>query len=313
MAKMKLKIQGMSCQHCVKTVTDALTGLEGVQSAKVNLRKNEAAVNFDPSRITSDNLTKTVTEVGFEVVEEIKPIPVKYLGAVLILLLSAIGCSDVPYTGPVLTVDNVDRYLDSVGEDTACLQDGFDSICLKRVEREEDDVDYNVPIIHVYPSSLIFLFYYEDSPILRAERLMDTTQIVQELLDKGLVQLAANDNTDGDNSTVSGEWVIQIYYSDTFSESNRGQTLKTSGLDITVVEGMPQKVDSQGKLEIKNFEQIDGSDGTRGVQFSIETEAKDITIEVGGLVTGYTAKFYINVDGVASDEVTNTLQLLPLQ
>lgn len=312
MAKMKLKIQGMSCQHCVKTVTDALTGLDGVQSAKVNLRKNEASVNFDPSRITSDNLTKTVTEVGFEVVEEIKPIPVKYLGAVLILLLSAIGCSDVPYTGPVLTVDNVDRYLDSVGEDTACLQDGFDSICLKRVEREEDDVDYNVPIIHVYPSSLIFLFYYEDSPILRAERLMDTAQIVQELVDKGL-QLAANDNTDGDNSTVSGEWVIQIYYSDTFSESNRGQTLKTSGLDITVVEGMPQKVDSQGKLEIKNFEQIDGSDGTRGVQFSIETEAKDITIEVGGLVTGHTAKFYINVDGVASDEVTNTLQLLPLQ
>ena len=312
MAKIKLKIQGMSCQHCVKTVTDALTGLEGVQSAKVNLRKNEAVVNFDPSRIDSDNLTKTVTEVGFEVVEEIKPIPVKYLGAVLILLLSAIGCSDVPYTGPVLTVDNVDRYLDSVGEDTACLQDGFDSICLKRVSAEEDDVDYNVPIIHVYPSSLIFLFYYEDSPILRAERLMDTAQIVQELVDKGL-QLAANDNTDGDNSTVSGEWVIQIYYPDTFSESNRGQTLKTSGLDITVVEGMPQKVDSQGKLEIKNFEQVDGSDGTRGVQFSIETETKDITIEVGGLVTGYTAKFYINADGVASDEVTNTLQLLPLQ
>jgi copper ion binding protein len=76
MAKIKLKIQGMSCQHCVKTVTDALTGLEGVQSAKVNLRKNEAVVNFDPSRIDSDNLTKTVTEVGFEVVEEIKPIPV---------------------------------------------------------------------------------------------------------------------------------------------------------------------------------------------------------------------------------------------
>ena len=312
MAKVKLKIQGMSCQHCVKTVTDALTGLDGVQSAKVNLRKKEAAVNFDPSRITSDNLTKTVTEVGFEVVEEIKPIPVKYLGAVLILLLSAIGCSDVPYTGPVLTVDYVDRYLDSVGEDTTCLQDGFDSICLKRVGGEEDDVDYNVPTIHVYPSSLIFLFYYEDSPILRAERLMDTAQIVQELVDKGL-QLAANDNTDEDNSTVSGEWVIQIYYPDTFSESNRGQTLKTSGLDIKVVEGMPQKVDSQGKLEIKNFEQIDGSDGTRGVQFSIETEAKDITIEVGGLVTGYTAKFYINVDGVASDEVTNTLQLLPLQ
>ena len=28
------------------------------------------------------------------------------------------GC-ETPYTGPILTVDNVDRYFDSVGEDTS--------------------------------------------------------------------------------------------------------------------------------------------------------------------------------------------------
>ncbi len=67
MEKTKLKINGMSCQHCVKTVTDALTELPGVRRAKVNLRKAEAVVHFDASRVTPANLTETITEAGFEV------------------------------------------------------------------------------------------------------------------------------------------------------------------------------------------------------------------------------------------------------
>ncbi|MDE0012764.1 MAG: copper ion binding protein [Candidatus Poribacteria bacterium] len=67
MQKTKLKIGGMSCQHCVKTVTDALTELEGVQRAKVNLRKGEAVVRFNELRITPTNLRDAITEAGFKV------------------------------------------------------------------------------------------------------------------------------------------------------------------------------------------------------------------------------------------------------
>ena len=67
MQKTKLKINGMSCQHCVKTVTDALTELEGVQRAKVNLRKGEAVVRFDALHVTPTHLKAAVTEAGFEV------------------------------------------------------------------------------------------------------------------------------------------------------------------------------------------------------------------------------------------------------
>ncbi len=67
MEKTKLKIGGMSCQHCVKTVTDALKELPGVRRAKVNLRKAEAVVHFDASRITTVNLTEAINAVGFEV------------------------------------------------------------------------------------------------------------------------------------------------------------------------------------------------------------------------------------------------------
>ena len=67
MKKTKLKIGGMSCQHCVKTVTDALTELEGVQRAKVNLRKGEAVVRFDELCIAPTDLEDAVTEAGFEI------------------------------------------------------------------------------------------------------------------------------------------------------------------------------------------------------------------------------------------------------
>ncbi len=66
MQKTKLKIGGMSCQHCVKTVKDALTALEGVQRAKVNLRKGEAVVRFDELYVNPVNLRDAITQAGFE-------------------------------------------------------------------------------------------------------------------------------------------------------------------------------------------------------------------------------------------------------
>lgn len=66
MAKTKLKINGMSCQHCVRTVTDALTELPGVRRAKVNLRKGEAVVHFDAVRVNTANLREVITAMGFQ-------------------------------------------------------------------------------------------------------------------------------------------------------------------------------------------------------------------------------------------------------
>ena len=66
MQKTRLKINGMSCQHCVKTVTDSLTKLKGVQRVKVNLRKGEAVIRFDELSITPTHLKDAITEAGFE-------------------------------------------------------------------------------------------------------------------------------------------------------------------------------------------------------------------------------------------------------
>ena len=68
MAKATLKIDGMSCEHCVKTVTEALMGANGVSRAKVNLKKGQAKVNFDDSKITPEQLGEAITAAGYEFV-----------------------------------------------------------------------------------------------------------------------------------------------------------------------------------------------------------------------------------------------------
>ena len=66
--KKQLKVEGMMCQHCVKHVTDALLGVEGVQSVDVNLKKKEALVVCD-SDVADDALRLAVTNAGYEVVK----------------------------------------------------------------------------------------------------------------------------------------------------------------------------------------------------------------------------------------------------
>lgn len=233
----------------------------------------------------------------------------KVISLTLIVLCSFIGCTDTPYTGPMLTVDDVDRYLESLDEDTICLHDGFDTICLKVVPEKRDDEADNTPIVYVHPTSLVYVFYYENNPILRAERVMDTTEIVQELTD----QPTADGNTQDGSNIVLKDWTLQIYYPEAFPETDRGATPETSGLDIRIVEGMKIETDTQKDLEIKDFTQIDGLDGSRIVQFAIETEAQELTIQVDGVVADHTATFYINAESVAANEGNSSLQLQPLQ
>ncbi|GHT56386.1 mercuric reductase [Spirochaetia bacterium] len=65
--KTLLKIDGMSCDHCVKHVKDALEEISGVKSAKVSLKDNSADVEHDAA-VTLAAMKEAVTEAGYEVV-----------------------------------------------------------------------------------------------------------------------------------------------------------------------------------------------------------------------------------------------------
>lgn len=67
MTQSTVNIAGMTCGHCVETVTKALTGLPGVSEASVSLEENLARVNYDDKAISLFELTKAVEGAGFEV------------------------------------------------------------------------------------------------------------------------------------------------------------------------------------------------------------------------------------------------------
>ena len=66
MDKTHLKIEGMTCQHCVSHVTEALEGVAGVASAKVNLKKGEAVVKSEDASL--EQLIAAVAAAGYKVV-----------------------------------------------------------------------------------------------------------------------------------------------------------------------------------------------------------------------------------------------------
>ena len=62
-----LKVKGMSCQHCVMSVTKALNQLEGIENLQVDLAKGE--VRFDNRmEMPSSRIEKAIKDAGFEVI-----------------------------------------------------------------------------------------------------------------------------------------------------------------------------------------------------------------------------------------------------
>ena len=68
MSKTTMKIQGMTCNHCVMRVAKALKAVPGVEDAQVDLQKGEAAVTYDEAKVTPDKLSSVIVDAGYKVV-----------------------------------------------------------------------------------------------------------------------------------------------------------------------------------------------------------------------------------------------------
>jgi copper chaperone len=67
MEQKTLKVSGMSCEHCVKAVNNALLALPGVSDVKVDLKGGTAAFTFDPAQTPLANIKAAITEEGYDV------------------------------------------------------------------------------------------------------------------------------------------------------------------------------------------------------------------------------------------------------
>lgn len=65
--KTVLNIEGMSCPHCVRHVTEALEEIPGVQSVSVSLEGKTATIEHEDS-VAVAGMKDAVVEAGYEVV-----------------------------------------------------------------------------------------------------------------------------------------------------------------------------------------------------------------------------------------------------
>ena len=68
MTHQDIQVEGMTCDHCVETVTKAVHSLDGIRQVSVDLGKKQVSVDFDESRSNLDVIASKIIEVGFEVV-----------------------------------------------------------------------------------------------------------------------------------------------------------------------------------------------------------------------------------------------------
>ncbi len=63
--QMTLHIEGMTCEHCVSRVAEALNNIDGA-SAKVNLHRKTATISYDRP-VEEETLRSAVEKAGYQV------------------------------------------------------------------------------------------------------------------------------------------------------------------------------------------------------------------------------------------------------
>jgi copper chaperone CopZ len=61
-------VEGMTCSGCERTVSRVVGSLEGVKSSKADLASSTLSVEYDPSKVTIDDIKTVVHNVGYKFV-----------------------------------------------------------------------------------------------------------------------------------------------------------------------------------------------------------------------------------------------------
>jgi copper ion binding protein len=64
MERLELHIDGMSCDHCVRAVRNALQEVNGVTVEQVKV--GSATVTYDPARATRQEIVEAVNDEGYD-------------------------------------------------------------------------------------------------------------------------------------------------------------------------------------------------------------------------------------------------------
>ncbi len=67
MAKTTLSVPDISCEHCERAITDALTVLDGVAAVRVDIPAKRVEVDYDAARVGIERLKDVLREEEYPV------------------------------------------------------------------------------------------------------------------------------------------------------------------------------------------------------------------------------------------------------
>lgn len=67
MAKVTLSVPDISCEHCERTITNALTPVEGVRSVRVDIPSKRVEVEYDDASLDVSKMKEILQEEEYPV------------------------------------------------------------------------------------------------------------------------------------------------------------------------------------------------------------------------------------------------------
>lgn len=68
MNTIKLNVNGMSCEHCVKSIKNGLLDKNGIAFVEVSLKDKTVKIDYSDVVITSDEIKNVIEEIGYDVI-----------------------------------------------------------------------------------------------------------------------------------------------------------------------------------------------------------------------------------------------------
>jgi copper chaperone len=61
-------VEGMSCNHCVNSIKNAVSSLQGVENVEVELKEKKVTVGYTSGLVTIQTIKETIEDQGYEVI-----------------------------------------------------------------------------------------------------------------------------------------------------------------------------------------------------------------------------------------------------
>ena len=67
MTQKSLKVEGITCQHCVQTISNSLKDRTGIARVEVNIDKKEVKVEYNEEKIKLIEISREIVALGFDI------------------------------------------------------------------------------------------------------------------------------------------------------------------------------------------------------------------------------------------------------